>query len=158
MLSVRLVMQSTLFIRVSAARAISAEEEMPVSTISKPYWGASSLYSAMADSEFTSLVVYMMPMFFASGRIWRIILSWASTGSLSLVPVISPTGVPSALASSAATGSVTAVKMTGMSDFLATPYSACAMGVAMPHIRSTPLPAKLVAIWLAVPPSAWELS
>ena len=36
--------------------------------------------------------------------------SWASTGSLSLVPVISPTGVPSAFASSAATGSVTAVK------------------------------------------------
>ena len=56
MLSVKLVMQSTFPISVSAARGISAEEEMPESTISKPYLGASSLYSAMADSEFTSLV------------------------------------------------------------------------------------------------------
>ena len=82
------------------------------------------MYSAMVDSEFTSLVVYMIPMVLASGRISRIIFSWASTGSLSLVPVISPTGVPSAVASSAATGSVTAVKITGIPDFLATPYSA----------------------------------
>ena len=151
-------MQSTLLIRVSAAREISAEEEMPVSTISNPYPGARALYSAMADSELTSLVVYMMPIRFASGRISRIICNCCSTGSLSLVPVISPTGVPLASASWAATGSVTAVKMTGVPDFLATPYSAWAMGVAIPHIRSTSLPAKLVAIWLAVPPSAWEFS
>ena len=55
-LSVRLVIQSTFPISVSAASGISAEEEIPESMISKPYFGASSLYSAMADSEFTSLV------------------------------------------------------------------------------------------------------
>ena len=50
-----------------------------------------------------------MPIFFASGSISRIILSCSSTGSLSDVPVTSPTGFPSLSASSAATGSVTAV-------------------------------------------------
>ena len=54
----------------------------------------------------------------------------------------------------AATGSVTAVKMTGMSDFIATLYSACAIGVAIPHIKSTFFPANVLAICAEVPPSA----
>ena len=112
----------------------------------------------MADSEFTSLVVYMIPIVFASGKISRIIFNCNSTGSLSLVPVISPTGVASAFASSAATGSVTAVKMTGMSDFIATLYSACAIGVAIPHIKSTSFPANVLAICAEVPPSACAFS
>ena len=108
-LSVKLLIQSTFSTRASAANGMSAVEEIPLSTISKPYSGAASLYSSIADTELISLVLYMIPMVFASGSMVRIIFNWLSTGSLSLVPVISPTGVPSALASSASTGSVTAV-------------------------------------------------
>ena len=96
----------------------------------------------------------MIPIVFASGRTSRIIRSCSSTGSLSLVPVTSPTGLPSASASSAATGSVTAVKITGMSESIAALYALCALGVAMPQIISTLSETKLLAIWEAVPISA----
>ena len=102
-------MQSTLLNRSSAARDTSAVVVIPFSTSSKSYFLTRLLYSSIADTEFASLVVYMIPIFFASGSISRIILSCSSTGSLSDVPVTSPTGFPSLSASSAATGSVTAV-------------------------------------------------
>ena len=56
-LSVRLERQSTLGNRASTAMGISAVLLTPLVTISKPYSGASAWYSAMQDSELTSLVV-----------------------------------------------------------------------------------------------------
>ena len=108
-LSVRLFRQSTLEIRVSAAVGTSEMVEMPTVSRVKPYFSTAASYSAMVDSEFASLVVYMIPMVLASGKISRIISSCFSTGSLSLVPVTLPTEDLSSLASSAATGSVMAV-------------------------------------------------
>ena len=102
-------MQSTLLKRSSAARETSAVVAIPFVTSSKSYLPTRPSYSLIADTEFASLVVYMIPIVFACGSISRIILSCSSTGSLSDVPVTSPAGVPSSDASSAATGSVTAV-------------------------------------------------
>ena len=68
-------MQSTFSRRESAASGISAGEDTPLSTISNPYSEAASLYSSIAEIEFTSLVLYMIPMVFASGSMVRIISS-----------------------------------------------------------------------------------
>jgi Na+-driven multidrug efflux pump len=70
--------------------------------------GLNTYISGQGEAKIAMLSV-LMPIFLASGSISRIILSCSSTGSLSDVPVTSPTGFPSLSASSAATGSVTAV-------------------------------------------------
>ena len=56
----------------------------------------------------SSLVVYRIPIFVASGSTSRIIFSCASTGSVSAVPVMLPSGVLSSFAIPALTGSDTA--------------------------------------------------
>ena len=98
-LSVKLLIQSTFDAKSLAAIGISDGWLIPLSTISKLYFGASSLYSAIALTELVSLVEYKIPIFLASGKNSLIILSCASTASLSLVPVILPTPVPSSFAS-----------------------------------------------------------
>ena len=70
---------------------------------------ASQIASSFVSDKVDLICGIATPIFFASGRSSRIIFSCASIGSLSLVPVTSPTGFPLSSASSAAFGSVTAV-------------------------------------------------
>ena len=86
----------------------------------------------------------MMPMVVASGCSLRIRSSWASTGSLSLVPVTLPS------TSLASTGSVMAVNTTGMSLSSAAAKQAVAEGVAMAHMMATLFAEKFWAIWDAM--------
>ena len=65
-------------------------------------------------TEFASPVEYKIPIFLASGRTSLISLSCASTGSLSDIPLIPGRGFVSDSASFAATGSDTALKITGI--------------------------------------------
>ena len=129
-------MQSTFVSRSSVASAISDVWLIPFVSNVNPYLSTNDSYVAMADTEFASLVVYRIPIVLASGIISRIIFSCSSTGSVSEVPVTLPTGLPSLSASSAATGSVTAVYTTGISLSIAALYALCALGVAIAQIRS----------------------
>lgn len=93
----------------------------------------------------------MMPTDLAPGSSCLTSLIWSATGFMSVVPVTLPPGASAKSTRPASTGSVTAVKSTGLS--VTAWASDCADGVAMPRMRSSPEDAKLEAMFVAV---AWS--